>query len=119
MNEEIPRPWVILQPIGKALQRSLKLGPLHQQHDGGPNGHDIETNRQQTEESFEPERSPLERLRIESDCQSDDLEHQQRKQSGPADIDQPGPRSNGSIIGGETMQWTISPPVAMPIFAPS
>ena len=119
MSEEIPRPWVILQPIGKALQRSLKLGPLHQQHYSGPNGHDIETNRQQTDESFEPERSPLERLRIESDCQSDDLEHQQRKQSGPADIDQPGPRSNGSIIGEETMQSTISPPVAMPIFAPS
>ena len=53
---------------------------------------------------------PLERLRIESDCQSDDLEHQQRKQSGPADIDQTSPRANGSIIRGETIQWTISPP---------
>jgi len=119
MNEEIPGPWVILQPIGKALQRSPKLGPLHQQHDGGPNSHDIETNRQQTEESFEPERSPLERLRIESDSQSDDLEYQQRKQCGPADIDQTGPHANGSIIGEETLQWTISPPVAMPIIAPS
>ena len=110
---------MIPQPIGKALQRSLKLGPLHQQHDGGPNGRNIGASPQQTEESSEPKRSLLERLQIESDCQNDDLEHQQRKQSRPADIDQTSPRSNGSIIGGETMQWTISPPVAMPIFAPS
>ena len=76
MNEEIPRPWVIPQPIGKALQRSLKPGPLHQQHDGGPNGRDIEASPQQTEEFSEPERSLLERLQIESDCQNDDLKPQ-------------------------------------------
>ena len=109
---------MIPQPIGKALQRSLKLGPVPQQPYSSPNGRNIEASPQQTEESSEPKRSLLERLQIESDCQNDDLEHQQRKQSSPVDIDQTGSRSNGSIIRGETMQWTISPPVAMPIFAP-
>ncbi len=109
MNEEIPRPWVILQPIGKALQHSQKPGPLQQEHDGGPDNHDIEANPQQIEESFEPKRSPFERLRIESECQSGDLEPKQCKQTRPADIDQTGPRSNGSIIGGDTMQSTSSP----------
>jgi hypothetical protein len=112
MKEEIPRPLVILQPIGKGQQLFPKSGPQHQQYDGGPNGYDIETDMQQIEEFFAPERSTLGRVRIEwdficndlSDRQCDDLEYQQRKQPRPPDIDQPGPRSNDSIIEGETMQ---------------
>jgi hypothetical protein len=109
MKEEIPQPLVILQPIGKGQQPFPKSGPQYQQYDGGPDGYNIETNLQQTEEFSEPERSPLGRLRIESDCQGDDLEYQQRKQSRPPDIDKPGPRANDSIIEGETMQSKISP----------
>ncbi len=114
MKGEKPRPLVILEPIGKAPQSSPKPGPQHQQYNRGPNGHDIETNLQQIEESFEPGQSPLERLRIESERQSEDLDHLQSKQPDPADVDQPGPRLNGSIICGGKLQSTISPLVAMP-----
>ena len=119
MNKEIPRPRVILQPIGKALQHSQKPGPLQQEHDGGPDGHDIEANPQQTEESFEPKRPPFERRRIESDCESGNLEPEQRKQTCPADIDQTGPRIEWLDHRRGHNAIDEVPPGAVPISAPS
>ena len=106
MGREIPPPRVLHPSEGSNAPGSRRHD---QEHDGGPNGHDIEADPQ--DRRIPPARAI--RLRA-SPCRigrsEPDFEHQQRKQSQPADIDQTGPRSNGSIIGGDTMQSTSSPP---------